>query len=566
MDRGRRVRSRRLVLAAVLSVAAVSTSAQTPAGSRVLVMPFATTVEPGTPGGPSAALWLGEAAAILLSERLELAGARALSRDDRVALFDRLRLPLSATLTKATMMRVGELVGATEIVFGQVRLGAAVEIRAEIIRIPDGRALSGVTDSAALSELMALGARLGDRMAAVIAPKPAATPPRRPELPFAAFENYVKGLVAAMPAAAQRFLESAMTLAPHDGRVLTALWGVYRDQGLHEKALGATSAVSADAPESGLARLNAAISLIELKRYDGAERMLMALGKEQPSAAVSNALGIVALRRQPSGAGDAATAHFTRAVAGQPSVTDYHFNLGYARALAHDVAGGILALRETVRRNTADADAHLVLSTLLAGAGKAAEAAREFELARLLGPSLDPAPTAAPATVPPGLERVTSDLDRPVFTALDAEFERTLPRLGSAYGTYLIRGQNLSKAGQDLEAVIDLRRAIYLAPNDDQAHLALGRLYQRTGRLADAIDEFKVAIWCRETAAARVALGSAFLDSGDRDAARREATRALALAPDLAEARELMRRIDGGAASIRVLTSTQSRSRQESFR
>jgi tetratricopeptide (TPR) repeat protein len=385
---------------------------------------------------------------------------------------------------------------------------------------------------------------------------PAAAAPRRAELPFPAFENYVKGLVAAMPAAAQRFLESAMTLAPHDGRVLTALWGVYSDQGLHEKALGATSAVSADAPESSQARLHAALSLIELKRYDGAERMLMALGKEQPSAAVWNALGIVALRRQPPGPRDAATAHFARAVAGQPSVTDYHFNLGYARALGHDVAGGILALRETVRRNTADADAHLVLSTLLAGAGKSAEAAREFELARLLGPSLDPAPTAAPATVPPGLERVASDLDRPVFTALDADFERTLPRLGSAYGTYLIRGQNLSKAGQDLEAVIDLRRAIYLAPNDDQAHLALGRLYQRTGRLADAIDEFKVAIWCRETAAARVALGSAFLDSGDRDAARREATRALAIAPDSAEVRELMRRIDGGVASIRVLTST----------
>lgn len=560
MRRTRRLRGRCLALAAVLS-AAVSTAAQTPAGSRVLVMPFATTVEPGTPGGPSAALWLGEATAILLAERLERAGARALSRDDRVALFDRLRLPLSATLTRATMMRVGELVGATEIVFGQVRLGAAVEVRAEIIRIPEGRALAGVTDSAALTELMALGARLGDRMAAVIAPKPAATPPRRPELPFPAFENYVKGLVAAMPAAAQRFLESAMTLAPHDGRVLTALWGVYSDQGLHEKALGATSAVAADAPESSQARLNAALSLIELKRYDGAERMLTALGKEHPSAAVWNALGIVALRRQPSGPGDAATAHFARAVAGQPGVTDYHFNLGYARALGHDVAGGILALRETVRRNTADADAHLVLSTLLAGAGKSAEAAREFELARLLGPSLDPAPTAAPATVPPGLERVTSDLDRPVFTALDAEFERTLPRLGTAYGTYLIRGQNLSKAGQDLEAVIDLRRAIYLAPNDDQAHLALGRLYHRTGRLADAIDELKVAIWCRETAAARVALGSAFLDSGDRDAARREATRALAMAPESAEARELMRRIDGGTASIRVLTSTQPSSR-----
>ncbi len=556
MAGGRRTIGLRLLFVVVLSVAASSAAAQTTAGTRVLVMPFATTVEPNTPGGPSAALWLGEAAAILLAERLERAGARALARDDRVALFDRLRLPLSATLTKATMMRVGELVGATEVVFGQVRLGTSVEIRAEIIRIPDGRALAGVTDSATLTELMGLGGRLGDRLAALIGPKPAAAPPRRPELPFPAFENYVKGLVAAMPAAAQRFLESAMTLAPHDGRVLTALWSVYTDQGLHEKALGATSAVATDAPESNQARLNAALSLIELKRYDGAERMLTTLGKEAPSAAVWNALGIVALRRQPAATGAAATAHFARAVADQPGVTDYHFNLGYARAVAHDVAGGILALRETVRRNTADADAHLVLSALLSGAGKSTEAAREFELARVLGPSLDPAPTAVPTTVPAGLERVSSDLDRPVFTALDAEFERTLPRLGSAYGTYLIRGQNLSKAGQDLEAAIDLRRAIYLAPNDDQAHLALGRLYQRTGRLADAIDEFKVAIWCRETALARVALGSAFLESGDRDAARREATSALAIAPESAEARDLMKRIDGGIAPIRVLTST----------
>ena len=302
--------------------------------------------------------------------------------------------------------------------------------------------------------------------------------------------------------------------------------------------------------------MNAALSLIELKRPEGAEGALVTLGAGRPSAAVWNALGIVKLRRQPAAPGEAAIANFSRAVAEQPSVTDYHFNLGYARALSHDVAGGILALREAVRRNTADADAHLVLSTLLAGAGKAADAAREFELARVLGTSLDPAPASAPATVPPGLERVSSDLDRPVFTALEAEFERTLPRLGTAFGPYLIRGQNLSKAGQDLEAATDLRRVIYLAPDNDQAHLALGRLYQRTGRLADAIDEFKVAIWCRETAPARVALGTAFLESGDRDAARREATRALALAPDSAEAKELMRRIDGGDSRIGVLTST----------
>ena len=91
----------------------------------------------------------------------------------------------------------------------------------------------------------------------------------------------------------------------------------------------------------------------------------------------------------------------------------------------------------------------------------------------------------------------------------------------------------------------DLRRSIYLAPYEDEPHLLLGRVYQRAGRVAEAIDEFKVAIWCRESAAARVALGSAHFDNGDRDAARREFERALVLVPDSAEARAWLKRIGG---------------------
>jgi Flp pilus assembly protein TadD len=51
-----------------------------------------------------------------------------------------------------------------------------------------------------------------------------------------------------------------------------------------------------------------------------------------------------------------------------------------------------------------------------------------------------------------------------------------------------------------------------------------------------------VALWCRESAAAHVALGTALLDSGDRDAARKEAERAVALSPTSSEARDLLTR------------------------
>lgn len=502
-------------------------SVPVPAGGRVLMLPFSTAVEPGTPGGASAALWLGEAVAILIGDKLEDAGLGALSRDDRVALFDRLRLPMSTALTRATMIRVAQLAGASDVVFGQVRLGGTLSLRVETIRVSDGRALDAITDEAALTELLPLGARVGDRVAQLAgAPAAGAPPPSRSEIPFVAFENYVKGLVATMPAAAQRFLEAAMTLAPHDGRVLTALWRVYSDQGAHERALGAASAVPADAREAWHARFSAALSLIELRRYDGAERVLLALTAERPSAAVSNALGVVALRRRPGGQGEAAAAHFARAVALAPAVTDYHFNLGYARAMAPDVPGAIAALREAARRDTTDADVHLVLATLLAASGKSADATRELELARLLESSVEGTPSAPPSALPSGLERTIGDLDRPVLLSLEATF------------------------------AADVRAAIYQSPYEHDPHLALGRRYQEAGRLSDAIDEFKVAIWCRETAAARVALGAALLDSGDREAARREAERALAIAPNSAEARALLRRIDSGSGESAVLTSS----------
>jgi hypothetical protein len=48
-----------------------------------------------------------------------------------------------------------------------------------------------------------------------------------------------------------------------------------------------------------------------------------------------------------------------------------------------------------------------------------------------------------------------------------------------------------------------------------------------------------------------LALGGALFESGERDAARAEVERALALQPDSVEAKELMRKIGGGG----VLTS-----------
>ena len=110
---------------------------------------------------------------------------------------------------------------------------------------------------------------------------------------------------------------------------------------------------------------------------------------------------------------------------------------------------------------------------------------------------------------------------------------------------HLARARPLVDQRRDTEAIEALRRAIYLSPYADEPHLLLGTLYRRGGRLQEAIDAFKIAIWSRETAAAHVALGGALLESGDTEGAKRSAERALVLAPTSEAARELLKRIGG---------------------
>lgn len=529
------------VIGLLLAVPAL-VSAAPPA--RVLVMPLAVETTTTSATAAAAARWLGEAGSTLLEDELAAQGFGALSRENRVNVFDRLHLPMSSELTRATMIRVAELAGASEIVFGTIRLADDLNVRVRTIRLDTGVLLSDVTDRAALGEIFDLFRRVATQVGQRTGRTPAGDRHTVPAMPLPALENYIKGLMAATPAAQQRFLEAAMAQAPRDGRVLTALWDVYADQGLHEKGLAVASTVPSDSMQYRRARFDVALSLIELKRYDGAAKELTALHAQQPASALSNALGVVELRRgaMPDAALKAAPL-FERAAAEAPAETDYLFNLGYAYALAADSNRALTSLRETVRYDAADGDAHLVMGAVLGSSGRSAEAQRELDLARLLGTALETVP-ATVTRVPPSLERLPTDLDdrllaAPAFASAANRDQKETAEF------YLARAKAAADDNHDRDAIANLQRSIYLAPYSQEPHVLLGGLYERAGRLSEAIDEFKVAIWCRETVDARIALGRAYVSSGDKEAARKEFERALVLAPTSTEARDWLRKIGG---------------------
>ena len=517
-------------------------SAQTvvPAGARQLVMPFENaTREPRL-------AWLAEGVASALADDLVALGAQALSRDDRLRAFEQLRVPAVPTLSEATIIRIGQIVGAEQVIVGSFSVaGSVLTIRARAIRLDTGRRFSEIVQSGALNDFfMVLGnvARqlLPDSQVAL-----ADIEDQHP--PLAAFEQYVKGSLASNPATQVVFLKEALRYAPDYQHARLTLWSVYNEQGDHEAALTIARQVPPGHPLSRQARFDAALSLINLGRHAEAIDELTALNREKRDAALLNDAAVAQLRRTVKSSDGSATDLFREAIAANPSDSDLTFNLGYASWLEHDTLNAVTWLRETVRRNPADDAAHWVLGVALQASANSAEGQREKELARRLSSRYEQWDRKQPGVngVPLNLERLKVQLDATGSPRIDdaiAAAEERDQREAAAF--HLDSARRLYQAQRDAEAIAELRRAIYLSPYDREAHLLFGKLYLRVGQVADAIDELKISIWSDDRIDAHLALADAYLRAKNFDAARSEIQTVLTREPSNAAAQTLREKIE----------------------
>jgi tetratricopeptide (TPR) repeat protein len=460
--------------------AAAQTVATTPAGLH-FVLPFENA------SGEPRIYWLSEGSAVLLTDHLGALGIPVIRREDRLRAFERLRVPPVATLSHATVIRLGQVVGAVQVVIGSFQLdGENLVVRTRTIRLDTGRMSADIVERGPLNDLLAIFERLARRIGPANVPGPLTR--TYPTLP--AFEQYIKGLLAEAPAAQIAFLTQAIKLYPAFQRARVALWDVHTSLGAHKAALAVAREVPASSPLSRQARFLAAVSMVNLDDYPAAFEAFTSLNRERPDPALLNNLGVVQLRRAAAGGkgapGGSAVSYFGEAVKLDGSDPDLFFNLGYAFWVSRDMSGAIHWLREAVRRNPADDEAHYLLGLSLQAAGSATEAARERELATQLGAS---------ATTR-DLERVKIDIDVAdslrVAAALVAAEQRDQRDIAAFH---LEQAHQLFAQGRDDDAIAELRRTVFLAPYESAAHLLLARIYLRTGRMQDAIDALTIAVW-----------------------------------------------------------------------
>ena len=329
------------------------------------------------------------------------------------------------------------------------------------------------------------------------------------------------------------------------------LWDVYAEQGDHARALAAVESVTADSSWFAAPRFLAGLSQLNLKRYDEAFATFRAAGwggtpATSPSRprsttwawcttiSASYSCGGLDAADRPA---DVLLQQGRGSRSGRVRTTASTWATPTGKSATPQAA--IYWLREAVRRNPADGEAHFVLGAALARSGNApkppASASWRSGCRRRTRSGIKRRGGRAGAQGPRARQAATSNCRTPDGSerALASSEQRDQQELARFY---LDRGRRLFQQENDREAIVELEsRAVSVAVSGRGAPAARpSASAQRPGARGDRRVEDRVVERRNGRGAHRAGRG---VPAGARsDAARAEAERALVLDPSSAEA------------------------------
>jgi Tfp pilus assembly protein PilF len=257
-------------------------------------------------------------------------------------------------------------------------------------------------------------------------------------------------------------------------------------------------------------------------------------------------LNNLALARARQGKMPAAQTDLRRAAELDPDEDDYEFNLGLFALQANDGAAAAGYFREAVEREPDNPEDRAMLILSLEKSGKKSEADQERETAtETFGPNgLPVIRLDAKNEFVAKLNRIKAELD---VTALRAGLESPNPAASGATdessdtpASHIRRARQELSAGQVDAAEKDFHAALAADPRSAAAHLGMGEIDRRRGKMEDAVKELQASLETRDSAVVRTMLAKIYLEQKKPDLARTEVQRALKLAPNYAEAKQLL--------------------------
>jgi tetratricopeptide (TPR) repeat protein len=318
--------------------------------------------------------WIGESIAETVHDALASEGVLVLSRSDRLEGYRRLSVRPGAELTHASILKLGDALDASTVVYGSYELLEAagpnskgvLRIEARIVDLKRTHQGPVFSETGALEDLARLEARLGWQSLTMLRPKNAPSEQQflqaRPPVRLDAVESYVRGLLAVSAEQRHRFFTQAARLDEHYSQPCFQLGRISWERKDYKVASGWFQRVTRADSHYFEAQFFLGLCRYYNGDFAGAEQAFQTVAAEVPLNEVFNNLGAAQDRRNNMGA---AAANFEKALEGDSADPDYHFNLGYAlwRSGKYDTA--VESLRAAATRDPNDQETTTLLGRAL---------------------------------------------------------------------------------------------------------------------------------------------------------------------------------------------------------
>ncbi|MFZ0663391.1 MAG: tetratricopeptide repeat protein [Acidobacteriaceae bacterium] len=517
--------------------ASAEPTAETPARGRLLlVLPF----ENHT-GQPNLD-WIGEGASDIFNRRLDAAGFLTISRDDRLYALDRLGLPANFQPSRATTIRIAQLLDADSIIIGAYTLsGDELTVTARILDLHKLALSPPIEQKSDLKDLLDTLNGLAWNVARKLDPTYSVAEQTflaaDGALQPGAFEDYIRGMTAEAPADRIPRLREAVRLNPGFAPARLELGRAYFAHQDYDSAATTFGQMPTDAPSALEADFDRGLALFFTAHYLKAEDAFAFVATQLPLAEVVNNEGVAASRRGHDGA-----PFFQQAIASDPRDEDYHFNLAIALRKRKDIAGATREIQTALKLRPSDTDAQALAAALKDPAPSIANS----------GPG--PSASNSDDTLP--IERIKRTYNETEFRQAAFEMEQlqaarlaTLPP--DQRSTKLVNdGDQYLHRGLILEAEREYQAALQANPASAAAHAGLAQVREHSQDPKAARAEAQRSLGFAPNAPAYLVLASLDLESNQLSAAAAEVSAALRVDPANASAKEMKQALEAKGQQV----------------
>lgn len=581
----RRFAATLLATLALVAAAAGSARAQQGVSDVVMILPFENT------SGQKEFNWVGESFSDQLADLLGSHGLRVVSSDARDIAYQRLRVPTSVIPSRATSIKIAQQAGATLVVLGTYEVSAArdektpPEVRgsARMIRVNEGRIAGRETREGrwethefmfgdALLNLQTVQGKLAYEILYEQDDKlpfsQKSIVEQATKVPQKAFEARVKATMTGNQETRLGYLTNALREFEKANPGSVYKEAAFELGHLHyeqrppdyKKAAEFFSMLQRGDPHYVEAAFYAALAYDAANELQSALDVMLPLTTEAPLTSVYNNAGALstkaALREKNPQKRAAllkqATNFLSRAaesVSGDsPDAQMVRYNYAYALVLSGKFTEAAEQLDAVVKENSRNPEAVFLLAKAQEKAGQSDAATENDNRARQLYMNYAKAQvewqqSQTTSLLPVHLRGNFDRADMPLIVGPPVEATTA----SASVDEMLAKARELYDAGRDDEALMHLRDVVRTEPMNAAAYLLTGRIYQRRGELAAAINQLKTSIfWDKNQIDAHILLGRIFLERGDRGQALSYSANAMQIDPNNPEALALQRQLQVG--------------------